>query len=136
MTGFELKLQDATHAEHFDGVTSFVAQDRSGSFGIQAGHARLMASLSFGLARFRQQTDDWHYIALPGALLYFADNTLQISTRHYLIDDDFERITTLMREKLVAEEAELKVLKESLHRMEEEALRRMWQLRRPGLPND
>jgi F-type H+-transporting ATPase subunit epsilon len=136
VNAFQLQLQDATHAEAFDGVTSFVAQDRSGSFGIQAGHARIMTSLSFGLARFRQQTDDWHYIALPGGLLFFVGDTLQISTRHYLIDDDFERITTLMREKLVAEETELRVLKQSLHRMEEEALRRMWQLGRPGFPND
>jgi len=125
---FSLRLQDATHAEVVDDVTSFVAQDSSGSFGIQAGHARLMTSLSFGLARFRTLAADWQYVALPGALLYFDDATLTVSTRHYVIDADFERITDVMREKLATEEVELADLKESLRRMEEEALRRMWQL--------
>lgn len=128
MRTFALEVQDATHAELVTGVTSFVGQDSTGSFGIKAGHARMMASLSFGLARFRTQTSDWQYLALPGALLYFHDNTLTLSTRHYVIDDDYMRITAVLREQLVAEEGELASLKESLHRMEEEALRRMWRL--------
>jgi len=128
LSTFSLRLQDATHAEVVDDVTSFVAQDSSGSFGIQAGHGRIMTSLSFGLARFKTQAADWQYLALPGALLYFDNDTLTLSTRHYVIDADYERITEVMREKLATEEVELADLKESLRRMEEEALRRMWQL--------
>lgn len=128
MNTFSLRLQDATHAEVVSAVTSFVAQDSSGSFGIQAGHARMMASLSFGLARFKTQSRDWQYLALPGALLYFDNDTLTLSARHYVIDDDYQRITDVLRENLLAEEVELESLKESLRRMEEEALRRMWQL--------
>lgn len=132
MNAFSLRLQDATHAEVVSGVTSFVARDSSGSFGIQAGHARIMSSLSFGLARFRLRTSGWRYLALPGALLYFADDILTLSTRHYVIDDHYQRITEVLREKLLAEEVELESLKESLRRMEEEALRRMWQLGQTG----
>jgi F-type H+-transporting ATPase subunit epsilon len=133
---FSLALQDATHAEVVDDVLSFVAEDRSGSFGIQAGHARIMASLSFGLARFRTSSGDWRYLAVPGALLYFTEDTLTLSTRHYVVDDDFERISEVMREELLAEEVELESLKESLRRMEEEALRRMWQLGQKGFGGD
>ena len=136
MSTFSLRLQDATHAEVVKDVTSFVAQDGSGSFGIQAGHARIMATLSFGLARFKTGTSDWRYLALPGAVLYFADDTLTLSTRHYVMDDDYERITEVMREQLLAEEVELETLKESLRRMEEEALRRMWQLGQAGARGD
>jgi F-type H+-transporting ATPase subunit epsilon len=128
VNSFLLRLQDATHAEVVNGVTSFVARDRSGSFGVQAGHGRIMASLSFGLARFRTLTRDWQYLALPRALMYFDDDTLTLSARHYVIDDDYQRISDVLREKLLAEEAELESLKASLRRMEEEALRRMWQL--------
>lgn len=128
MNTFRMQLQDATHAEVVSDVTSFVGQDGSGSFGIQAGHERMMASLSFGLARFRTETSDWRYLALPGALLYFHDDTLTLSTRHCVVDDDYLRISAVLREKLLAEETELKSVKESLHRMEEEALRRMWRL--------
>jgi F-type H+-transporting ATPase subunit epsilon len=128
MSTFTLILQDATHSEAVEDVVSFVGEDSSGSFGIQAGHGRIMASLSFGLARFRADSGDWKYLALPGALLYFDDDVLTLSTRHYVMDDDYRRISEILREKLLAEEAELKDLKESLRRMEEEALRRMWQL--------
>jgi F-type H+-transporting ATPase subunit epsilon len=136
MRSFSLLLLDSTHAEVVNDVTSFVAVDESGSFGIQAGHARLMASLSFGLARFRTEASDWRYLALPGALLYFHDDTLTLSTRHYVIDDDYERISAAIREQLVAEEAELKIVKESLRRMEEEALHRLWQLGQLGSHHD
>jgi F-type H+-transporting ATPase subunit epsilon len=134
MKFFSMKLQDATHSEVVDGVASFVGEDSSGSFGIQAGHGRIMTSMTFGLARFRVQSGDWKYLALPGALLYFHDDTLTLSTRHFVMDDDYQRISAVIREKLLAEEAELKGLKESLRRMEEEFLRRMWQLGQTGEP--
>lgn len=132
MKSFSLRLLDATRGEVIAGVTSFVAEDDSGSFGIQAGHARIMTSLSFGLARFRKESDAWQYLALPGALLYFDGDTLTLSTRHYVIDDDYQRISEALRDKLLAEEAELDNLKESMHRMEEEALQRMWRLGKTG----
>ena len=132
MKSFTLRLLDAGHAEVIDDVTSFIGEDSSGSFGIQAGHGRIMTSLSFGLARFRTGAHDWKYLALPGALLYFGDDSLTLSTRHFVLDDDYERISEVMREKLLAEETELRSLKESLRRMEEQVLRRMWQLGQRG----
>jgi len=129
---FALRLQDATQAEAFENVQSFVGQDSSGSFGIQAGHARLMASLSFGLAHFRVANEDWQYLALPGALLYFDANVLTLSTRHYVRGDDYMRISAAMNDELRAEEAELESVRTSLHRLEEEALRRMWRLGQAG----
>jgi F-type H+-transporting ATPase subunit epsilon len=129
---FSLKLLDATHSEEIDDVVSFVGEDSSGSFGIQAGHGRIMTSMLFGLARFRVRSGDWKYLALPGALLYFDDDVLTLSTRHFVLDDDYQRISAVIREKLLAEEVELKGLKESLRRMEEEFLRRIWALGQMG----
>ena len=54
MNSFQLLVRDSSHSEMFEDVTSFVGEDDSGSFGIKAGHARLMASLVFGLARFQR----------------------------------------------------------------------------------
>ena len=53
MKGFSLLLRDANRFEHIAGVTSFVGEDASGSFGILPGHGRMMTSLVVGLARFR-----------------------------------------------------------------------------------
>jgi F-type H+-transporting ATPase subunit epsilon len=125
MNAFTLHLQSATQHEQIDTVTSFVAEDDSGSFGIQAGHARMMASLRFGLARYRCGNQDWQYLALPGALLYFVDNQLFVNTRHYVRDDDYSRINAVLREELRREESELQRIKDSLHRMEEEMFKRL-----------
>lgn len=130
MNQFVLKLFDATHEQRLTGVTSFVGEDASGSFGIQPNHARFMTTLVYGLARFRLGTEDWQYLALPGAVVYFNKNELMISTRHFLIDKDLERISTLLEQQLITEEENLLATRESLHRMEQAMLKRMLSLKR------
>ena len=128
MKSFTLRLQDATHSEDIAGVTSFVGEDASGSFGILAGHARMMASLMIGLARFRIGENAWQYLALPGAVLYFHDDVLTLSTRHYLRDNDYMRVSEALQKQLLAEEEKLHTMKKSLHRMEEEVFKRLWEM--------
>ena len=132
MKTFALKLWAATGGERFARVSSFVGRDESGSFGLLAGRARFMTALSFGLARFREAGGEWWYLALPGGLLYFVDNELTIVTRRYLLDRDYGRIGTLLGEQLRQEEEGLREVKESLHRLEDEMLRRLWELQRGG----
>ena len=130
MRTFVLRLQAATHDERIEGVTSFVGQDASGLFGILAGHARMMTSLSFGLARFRTAGGPWQFVAVPKAVLYFVDDELFLGTRRYLRDDDYERITSVLEQQLLAEETSLHGIKESLRRLEEDMLARLSRLSR------
>jgi F-type H+-transporting ATPase subunit epsilon len=132
MNGFTLELQDASETRRIPGVLSFVGEDASGSFGLQAGHARFMTLLSFGLARFREDADDWQYLAMPGALLLFAEQRLWLGTRRYLLDRDYGRISRLLNEQLLAEEEALRNTKDSLRRMEDALLRRLWQFGQRG----
>ena len=130
MKSFTLTLQDATHAEKYEGITSFVGEDASGSFGILPNHDRMMTSLVMGLARFRIDDQDWQYIATPGALLYFNNDTLTLSCRHFFIDTDYMRISTALEEQLFEEEIQLQTQKQSLRHMEEEVLKRLWEIGR------
>ncbi len=132
MNTFTLLLQDTRRSERIEEVSSFVGEDDSGSFGICANHARMMTALVTGLARFRAAAGDWQYLAMPGAVLYFRDNVLTLSTRHYLRDDDYTRISTALQEQLLAEEEQLRSTRESLRRMEESLLRRLWEIGRKG----
>ena len=125
---FSLHLLDATHSERIDGIVSFVGEDASGSFGILAGHTRFMTTLVFGLARFRLPEQSWRYLALPGAVLNFSANELSIISRRYLLDDDYERISATLQAQLLAEEENLRGMKQSLRQMEQQVLQRMWQL--------
>ena len=132
MNSFRIRLQDATHAEEFAGATAFVGEDASGSFGILAGHAPFMTSLIIGLARFRIGTDAWQYLAMPRAVLYFRENVLTLSTYHYLLDEDYTRISQALQQQLLEEQEKLAIMNQSLRRMEEEVLRRLWETSRAG----
>jgi F-type H+-transporting ATPase subunit epsilon len=129
---YALELASATRWTRIDGVSSFVVEDASGSFGILAGHAPLVACLSFGLARFRIGGGDWEYLALPGGVLHFRDGTLRIVTRHYLRDRDYQRISAGLRDQLAAEEQDLHALRLSAQRLEEAMISRLWALQRRG----
>ena len=129
MTSFTIQLFDVKHTLQIAGVTSFVGEDASGSFGILPNHARFMTTLVFGLGRFRANEEPWQYIAVPGAVLYFNNNRLTITTRHFLIDHNFERISSLLQQQLLTEEDNLLTMKESLHMMENGILKRLWDIR-------
>jgi len=133
MNSFTLRLQDATRSETIDGVTSFVGEDESGSFGILAGHARTMTVLTIGLARFRVGEKHWTYLAVPGGILYFQHDVLTLSTRRYFVDDDYMRISETLQQQLLVEEQELYSMKKSLHKMEHEVLKRLWEMSREGI---
>ncbi|NNM81642.1 MAG: F0F1 ATP synthase subunit epsilon [Burkholderiales bacterium] len=112
-------------------VESFVGQDDSGSFGILAGHARLITVLSYGLSRFRLAGDaDWTYLALPGGVLHFSQGILTIVTRRYFLDKRYSEISRMLLEQLVSEEKELAAMKENIGRLEQEMMRKLWQMER------
>ena len=123
--GITLNLQSALRCERIDMVQSFVGSDASGSFGIQPGRARFMTVLDYRLSRFRTTQVAWQYLACPGAVLRFADDQLTISTRRYLCDDDYERISELLAGQLAQEEEELRSVKDNLQKLEQELFRRL-----------
>ncbi len=130
MNSFVLNLQSSSQSERIKGVCSFVGQDDSGSFGIQAGHARMLTVLRYGLARYRTDNDTWVYLAMPGAVVYCIDNQLFVTTRRYFTDTNYQRISTTLLNQLLQEEEALQQVKENISRLEQEMLRRLWQLER------
>ena len=132
MKTFVLRVLDSGGQKEFTDVVSFVGEDASGSFGILAGHERLITSLLTGLARFRTESSGWQYVAVPGAILYFDEDELCLCTRRCLVGDDYERISAALREQILAEESKMAAMKQNLHRMEEEVFRRLWELGKEG----
>ena len=132
MRTFTMHLQSATQYERIENVASFVGEDESGSFGIRARHARMMTALTYGLARYQLRDGGWRYLAFPRGILYFVNNALYISTRRFLHDADYQRISKGLLEQLLREEEELRVIRESLYRLEQEMFRRLWRMGRHG----
>jgi F-type H+-transporting ATPase subunit epsilon len=58
---------------------------------------------------------------------------LTLSTRRYVLDNDYMRISQTLKQQLLEEEENLYTMKKSLHNMEEEVLKRLWEMyRREG----
>ncbi len=131
MNTFIMHLQSATQSDRIENVLSFIGQDDSGSFGILPGHARMMTLLVFGLARFRVTDQDWEFLAFPGALAYFVNGQLYLSTRRYVRGKDYAGISATLREELRTEEEALREMKQGVRRLEEEMFKRLWKVK-PG----
>lgn len=127
---FTLHVESSDRCERIDGVVSFSGEDDSGSFGILAGHAPMVTVLKLGLASFRTERDVTGYLAIPGGVLYFHDNALHISTRGYSRGDDYNRISAAVMSRMKTEEENLAGMKQSVRRLEEELLKRLWEMRR------
>ena len=130
MTSYVLHLESATQYERVENVESFVGEDASGSFGILPGHERMSTVLEVGLARFRVAGEDWQFVAAPGAVVRYVDSELHFSARRYLRGHNLDDVRTALHQELLAEEETLQSLKGSLRRLEEEMLKRLWQLGR------
>lgn len=130
MKGFSVHLLAADRGERIDGVTSFVGEDKSGSFGLLPGHERFMTVLGFGLARVRRADGAWEYLGFPGGLLYFIADECRISTRRYVRDTDVTRIARVLGRELLAEEQALSETRRKLHQLEAEMLKQLAQLGR------
>lgn len=130
MRTFTLHLQSADRYDRVSDVTSFISRDASGSFGLLAGHADFMTIVDYGLSRYRRADQGWCYLASPGAVVYFVRDELHFSTRRYLQDDDYARISAQLSGQLAAEERSLTAVKQHLQRLERELLRRLQELPR------
>lgn len=130
MANFTLNLFASKQSERFENVQSFVGEDASGYFGLQANHLDFMTVLVFGLARFRSQNNAWQYLALPSGLASFQANELTISTRYFLIDTDFDKISKLLEQRALKEQETMRSTRENLRGMEQLVLKKIRELKR------
>lgn len=128
MNGFELTLLDGQGSQRFASIKHFVAADDKGSFGLLAGHQHALAVLRYGLARFCDQQDVWHYLALPGGVLRFADNRLTITTVRYFLGDDRHLICEQLASELARTDSEIHIARATLSEIERSLVRRLAQL--------
>jgi len=130
MKTFHLRLMSMTRSEVIPDVVRFTGRDAAGSFGILANASRRMTVLVFGLAHFLNASDKTEYLALPGGLLYFSANDLRIATTDFLRSASLEEISAALDRQLRQKESELREIRQSLHRLDEEILKRMYELTR------
>ncbi len=65
------------------------AEDPSGAFGIESGHADFLTTLSICVVRWRNGGGAEHYVAVRGGVLRVREGeVVEIATREAVVDDD------------------------------------------------
>lgn len=130
MKTFRLHLMSATRSEWIPDLIRFTGRDATGSFGIMANAFRRITVLSFGLAHFETAEGALEYLAMPGGLLYFVNNELRIATTHFVRGTGLEEVSEALDRQLRSEEEALQDIRQSLHRLDEEMMKKMYEMKR------
>ena len=128
MNTFILHLLDSHGARQFDQVKQFIGADNSGSFGLLAGHAKMVAVLRYGLARFVDASGKWQYLSLPGGVLNFSNNELTLVTVRYFLGEDRTSICQLLADEMVAVDSDIHHSHATLVEIEHALIRRLGEL--------
>ncbi len=128
MKTFALHLHDSQGAERFDDVVQLIAADHSGSFGILADHAPLVAVLRYGLARFVDASDVWRYLALPGGVLSVRDKSVKLATVRYFLGTERAAIGQQLEEEMARNDSDVHTSRATLIEIEHALVRRLGEL--------
>lgn len=125
MKAFVVHLQSPSSYERLNGVRSFICSDDSGSFGILAGHERLMTVLSPGIASLQMVSGEQLFIGLPESFLYVLNDEIFISTRKYVKETNYFNLARSLQAKL-HEEEQLKIeMRQTIKKMEEALIKQL-----------
>lgn len=130
MKPFVLLIQNAETRYTRSDVLSFVAADNSGQFGVLAGAEPLLASLRFGLARFKPVAADWHYVALPSGVLAFDGKQLVITTTHFLVDTQRDAMANALTREIANAEQAVVSARRMITDIEHALMKKLWEMGR------
>lgn len=128
MNSFALSLLDSQGSDQFAEITQFIGADAGGSFGLLAGHQHMLAILRYGLARFSDSSGAWYYLAMPGGVLRFIDNTLTVTTLRYFLGTDRELICRQLADEMAQLDSEIHSTRATLAKIEHSLLQRLVEL--------
>lgn len=132
-----LTLLDGRSSTVIEPVSSLVATDGSGQFGLLPGHAELITMLEPGLLRYRTTPDaDWTYSACTGGLLYCLPaagrTAVRIVSRRFLQGAAPEDLQVQLDQLLESERTLRLSLQDSIEHLDLSFYKRMQQLAQTG----
>lgn len=125
MRSFAVELLTGEALERILGVTSLVAEDASGSFGIQAGHERFTTVLEPGLVRLATADGGRVFLAVPGGILAVVDGTVRLIARRCLRGGEPLELARRLADELAREAGARAERRRRLERLEAELFRRL-----------
>jgi F-type H+-transporting ATPase subunit epsilon len=116
-------------------VRSVRAEDSSGAFGIQPGHADFLTALAIGVLIWRGADGGEHYAALRGGVLRVRDgNWVEVATREAIVGDDLKTLREVVIAQMIRNaEAEREARMGALG-LQRAAIQQIYRYLRPGEP--
>jgi len=110
------------------------AEDPSGAFGIESGHADFLTTLSICVVRWRDSGGDGeHYIAVRGGVLRVREGkVVEIATREAVINDDLEHLRSEVLIRMVENLETERTARSGALSLEHAAIRQIYRYLRPG----
>jgi len=116
-----------------DGVAIVAAEDASGGFGIQPGHADFLTSLAVAVVSWRSRDDTRHYCAVRGGVLTVSGGTeVAIATREAVTGDDLATLDAAVLSRFQADAAADQAERVDSTRLQLSAIRQIVSRLRPG----
>jgi F-type H+-transporting ATPase subunit epsilon len=125
MPTMDIQLLDGRSEHRLTGITSFIAADASGQFGILPGHEPITTVVEPGLVRCRFADGQWHLLATTGGPMVFRHNLLQLVCARFLSADGEEALKMLLTHVLQEEWGERRSERQSWADMERELVKRL-----------
>ncbi|MGO9450392.1 MAG: F0F1 ATP synthase subunit epsilon [Candidatus Binataceae bacterium] len=107
------------------------AEDPSGAFGIQPGHADFLTSLSICVMRWRNGGGE-HYVAVRGGVMRVREGKIvEIATREAVIDDDLAHLRSEVLAAMAANVEVERSARSGVLSLEHAAIRQIYRYLRP-----
>jgi F-type H+-transporting ATPase subunit epsilon len=116
-----------------EAVRHIRAEDQSGAFGIEPGHANFLTTLVVCVVRWRDRRGDEHYVAVRGGVLRVrGGEVVEIATREAVVNDDLghlhSEVLASMRQNADTERS----ARSGVLRLEHAAIRQIYRYLRPS----
>ncbi len=108
------------------------AEDPSGSFGIQPGHADFLTTLSICVVRWRDGGGIEHYVAVRGGVLRVREGkVVEIATREAVVDADLGHLRSEVLAAMVGNVEVERSARSGALSLEHAAIRQIYRYLRP-----
>ena len=119
-----------------DGVLALSAEDASGGFGIQPGHADFLTSLAVGVVSWQSRDEARHHCAVRGGVLTVspgrAGQEVAIATREAVTGDDLATLDAAILSRFQADAEAERTERADGTRLQLDAIRQIVSRLRPG----
>lgn len=119
-----------------DDVLYIRAEDLTGAFGIQPGHADFLTALAISVLIWRDAARAEHYAAIRGGALRVRDGkSVEIATREAVIGENLEHLREVVLARMANKAESEKAAHVGALGLQQAAIQQIYRYLRPGEPS-